>query len=55
MQFVRHAAKAALAWAAANPVKAAQLAVAVAIIGATLVKTRQVDTATLKRAMRVLI
>ncbi len=55
MRMVRHAAKAALVWAAANPVKAAQLAVAVAIIGTALVKTKQLDTQTLKRAIRILI
>lgn len=41
-------------WAAANPVKAVQIAIAVGIIGVTLVQTRKLDTHTLKRAAKAL-
>jgi hypothetical protein len=55
MTIVRQLARAAVVWAAANPVKAAQLAIAIAIVGTTLVTTKKLDKTTLKRAARVLL
>jgi len=48
-------ARIAVAWAAANPVKAAQLGVALAILGATLATTKRLDKRALKRAARVFL
>jgi hypothetical protein len=55
MTLLRQFARAAVVWAAANPVKAAQLAIALAIIGTTLVTTKRLDKRTLKRAARVFL
>jgi hypothetical protein len=55
MTILRCAARAVVAWAAANPVKAAQLAIALVILGTTLVQTKQLDKRALKRAVRVLL
>lgn len=55
MTIVRQLARAAVVWVAANPVKAAQLAIAIAIVGTTLVTTKKLDKRTLKRAVRVLL
>jgi hypothetical protein len=55
MTFLRQAARAAVLWAAANPVKAAQLAIALAIVGSALVTTKRLDKRTLKRAARVFL
>lgn len=55
MAIVRQLARAAVVWAAANPVKAAQLAIALVIVGTTLVTTKKLDKSTLKRAARVLL
>ncbi len=52
---LRQAGRAALCWAAANPLRAAQLAVALAVLGTTLYRTRRLDGAALKRALRVLL
>lgn len=49
----KRAARVALVWAAANPVKAAQVAVALAILGATLVTTKRLDRQALQRAARI--
>ena len=55
MSLLRQIARAAVGWAAANPVKAAQLALALAIIGTTLVTTKRLDRRALKRAARVFL
>jgi len=55
MTLLRQFARAAVVWAAANPVKAAQLAIALAIVGTTLVTTKRLDKRTLKRAVRVFL
>lgn len=55
MTFLGRVVRSALAWAAANPVKAAQLAVALAILGTTLATTKRVDRSALKRAVRVFL
>jgi hypothetical protein len=55
MSILRQLARAAVAWAAANPVKAAQLAIALAILGTTLATTKRLDKRALKRAARVLL
>ena len=55
MTLLRQLARAAVVWAAANPVKAAQLAIALIIVGTTLVTTKRLDKRTLKRAARVLL
>lgn len=55
MTMLRQVARAAVVWAAANPVKAAQLAVALAILTTTLVTTKRLDKRALKRAARVLL
>jgi len=55
MTIVRQLARAVVVWAAANPVKAAQFAIAIAIVGTTLVTTKKLDKNALKRAARVLL
>lgn len=50
---VARVARAAFLWAAANPVKAVQLGIAVAVIGGTLIATRKLDAESLKRAARM--
>jgi hypothetical protein len=55
MGILRQFARAALVWAAANPVKTAQLAIAIAILGTTLVTTKRLDKRALKRAVRVFL
>lgn len=45
-------ARAAFIWAAANPIKAVQLGIAVAVIGGTLIATKKLDAESLKRAAR---
>ncbi len=53
VRILRQLAKVAAGWAAANPVKAAQLAIALAILGTTLVTTKRLDRRALKRAARI--
>jgi len=47
--------RAIAAWGVANPVKAAQLAIALAILGSTLVTTKRLDRRALRRAARILL
>jgi hypothetical protein len=55
MAVLRNVARIAVAWAVANPVKAAQLAIALAVVGTTLYQTKRLDKRTLKRAVRILL
>jgi len=55
MLFLKRAVVAAATWAAANPVKAAQIGVAVIILASTLATTRRVDGRALKRIARVFL
>ena len=55
MTVLRTIARAAVVWAVANPVKAAQLAIALTVVGTTLYTTKRLDKRTLKRAVRVLL
>lgn len=55
MLVLKRAAQFALAWVAANPVKAAQLAIALAILGTTLATTKRVDRHALRRIARVFL
>ncbi len=55
MTRLKRFARAAVAWAAANPGKAAQLGIALAILGGTLVTTKRLDWRALKRAARILL
>jgi hypothetical protein len=55
MMLLRRFARAAAAWAAANPGKMVQLAIALAILGGTLVTTRRLDWRALRRAARILL
>lgn len=55
MTILKQLARAAVVWAAANPVKAAQLAIALAILGTTLVTAKRLDKRALRRAVRVLV
>ena len=52
---LRQLGKCAVGWAAANPWRAAQLAIALAILGSTLIKTRRLDRRALKRAARAIL
>lgn len=45
-------ARAAFLWAAANPVKAVQVGIAVAVIGGTLIATKKLDAESLKKAAK---
>jgi len=55
MNWLKRFAKAGVGWAAANPLKAAQLAIALTILGATLVTTKRLDRRALKRAVRLFL
>ncbi len=55
MNWLKQLAKAAVGWAAANPRKAVELAIALAILGATVVTTKRVDRRALKRVARVFL
>ncbi len=55
MNWLKRLAKMGVGWAAANPLKAAELAVALTILGATLVATKRLDRRALKRAVRVFL
>lgn len=55
MLLLRQAGRAVLCWTLANPLKAAQLAIALAVLGTTLYKTRRLDGAALKRVVRVFL
>ena len=55
MAFLKRAVVAAATWAAANPVKATQIGVAVIILASTLATTRRVDGRALKRIARVFL
>ena len=55
MTLLRQLARATFGWASANPVKAAQLAIALIILGTALVQNRRLDKRTLKRAASVLL
>ena len=55
MNWLKQLAKAAVGWAAANPRKAVKLAIALAILGATVVTTKRVDRRALKRVARVFL
>ncbi len=54
MLILRTAVRAAALWAVAHPVKAAQLGIAGAVIATGLWKSKRLDEATLKRALRLL-
>ena len=55
MILLRRIARSALAWAAANPVKAGQLAIALVILGTTLATTKRLDRQALKRLARIFV
>lgn len=55
MNWLKQLAKAAVGWAAANPRKAVELAIALAILGATVVTTKRLDRRALKRVARVFL
>jgi len=55
MNWLKQLPKAAVGWAAANPRKAVELAIALTILGATLVTSKRLDRSALKRAARVFL
>ncbi len=55
MNLLKQLAKATVGWAAANPLKAAQLAFALTLLGATLLATKRLDRRALKRVARIFL
>ena len=55
MNLLKQLAKATVGWAAANPLKAAQLAFALTLLGATLLTTKRLDRRALKRVARIFL
>lgn len=55
MFLLKRVLRAAAGWATANPVKAAQLIVAVIIVSSTLATQKRLDKRTLKRVARVFL
>jgi hypothetical protein len=47
--------RAAVVWAAANPVRAAQLALALIVLGTTLATAKRVDRRALRRIARIFL
>jgi hypothetical protein len=52
---IKRLVKVACGWAAANPLKAAQLGIALILLGTALVTTKRLDRRALKRAARVFL
>lgn len=55
MNWPKQLIKATLRWAAANPRKAVELAIALTILGATLATSKRLDRRALKRVARVFL
>ncbi|HJY85440.1 MAG TPA: hypothetical protein VKE24_01265 [Candidatus Acidoferrales bacterium] len=55
MNLLKQLARATVGWAAANPLKAAQLAFVLTLLGATLLTTKRLDRRTLKRVARIFL
>lgn len=55
MPLLKKFARAAVIWAARNPFKAVQLAIALSLLGTALVKSRRLDLHALKRAAHALL
>ncbi len=55
MFFLKQVGRATLTWVAANPAKAAQLAIALALLGLTLATEKRLNRRALKRVARVFL